>query len=262
MKIRKKLSYALAFCIVCGTTPAGLPRLQVAQTSTPHLEWPEVPEGKRVVEHTSFSLLFEATHRQSRWVAYVLKSEHTWGTEPRINRFLPDPQLPGLTATDADYRRSGYDRGHLVPAADMSWSAQALRESFFYSNVSPQLPAFNRGIWKRLETLIRSWARNDSALYVVTGPVLCDTLPKLNGLVSVPRYFFKSVLCYSHNRKKGIGFILEDKRSELPLQGFAVSIDSVEQFTGLNLFAALPDSEEEQIEKNLCLSCWKSLNSQ
>ncbi len=223
------------------------------------MEWPEIPHGVRVVQHTGFSLLFDSAYCQARWVAYVLTADKTRGSEPRSARFYPDPQLPGLTATDAHYRRSGYDRGHLAPAADMSWSAKSLHESFYYSNISPQLPAFNRGIWKKLETLVRTWAQTDSVLYITTGPVLSDTLPRLNGsAVRIPAYFFKAVLVYSHSQKRSIGFIMRNERtSESPL-AFAVSIDSLERFTGLNFFAALPDREEEFLEKDFCLTCWKT----
>lgn len=223
-----------------------------------HLEWPEVPQGAHVVQHTGFSLLFDSAHRQARWVAYVLTADKTQRTEPRASRFYPDPHLPGLTATDAHYRRSGYDRGHLAPAADMGWSAKSLRESFYYSNISPQLPAFNRGIWKKLETLVRTWAQTGQVLYITTGPVLSDTLPQLNASdVRIPAYFFKAILVYSDSQQQCIGFIMRnEKSSESPL-AFAVSIDSLERFTGLNFFAALPDEKEEHLERNLCLSCWK-----
>lgn len=221
------------------------------------LEWPEIMPEQRLVKHTAFSLVFDTLHRQARWVAYVLTAARATGSEPRTNRFYPDPQLPGITATDADYRKSGYDRGHLAPAADMSWSPGAMRESFYYSNISPQLPAFNRGIWKRLESQVRQWAQTDSVLYVVTGPVLTDTLKKLPGSgVAVPDYFFKALMVYRPGNKKCIGFIMRNERSGAPLTDFAVSIDSLERFTGLNFFAALPDHEEEHLEKSSCIPCW------
>lgn len=222
------------------------------------LEWPEIIPEQRVVKHTAFTLVFDTLHRQARWVAYVLTAARASGSEPRANRFYPDPQLPGLTATDSDYRKSGYDRGHLAPAADMSWSPEAMRESFYYSNVSPQKPEFNRGIWKKLETQVRHWAQTDSVLYVVTGPVLTDTLKNLPGSgVTVPNYFFKALLVYRSGNKKCVGFILRNERSGAPLSEFAVSIDSLERFTGLNFFAALPDHEEEHLEKSVCTPCWQ-----
>lgn len=236
---------------------------QTTPRPTGPLEWPEIKPGDRLVRHSAFSLVFDTLHRQARWVAYVLTSAQATGSEPRANRFYPDPQLPGLTATDADYRKSGYDRGHLAPAADMSWSPGAMRESFYYSNISPQLPAFNRGIWKKLESQVRQWAQTDSVLYVVTGPVLTDSLKSLPGsVVTVPDYFFKALMVYRPGHKKCIGFILRNERSGGPLSAFAVSIDSLERFTGLNFFSALPDHEEELLEKSVCIPCWhfKSLD--
>lgn len=222
------------------------------------LAWPALKKGEKIIRHTGFSLVFDTLHRQARWVAYALTPERTQGVEPRLNRFYPDPLLPSLTATDLDYRKSGFDRGHLVPAADMSWSQQALLESFYYSNVSPQQPAFNRGVWKKLEERVRRWAQTHALMYVVTGPVLSDTLSCI-GLhqVSVPHYFFKALLVYSEDEKKCIGFILRNERASSSLSAFAVTIDSLELFTGIDFFPALPDTIENALERTLCLSCWQ-----
>jgi len=86
----------------------------------------------------------------------------------RSNAF-PDYNVPEGSATNVDYQGSGYDRGHLAPAGDMSWSSQTMEESFFYSNMSPQVPGFNRGIWERLEDQVREWAIENQDIYVVTG---------------------------------------------------------------------------------------------
>ena len=161
------------------------------------------------------------------------------------------------SADDHDYEGSGYDRGHLAPAADMGWSTITMAESFYFSNMSPQLPAFNRGIWKRLEELVRSWAIENKAVYVVTGPVLTSNLPSIGpDKVSVPKYFYKVILDYTDPDIKGIGFILPNASSGAPLQNYAVTIDSVEKVTGIDFFPALPDKQEKKIEKTLCIPCW------
>lgn len=220
-----------------------------------HPEIPAISKNDVVVTHTGFSLLYSEPHEQPEWVAYELTREEIGRGAERTDRFLPDPMVKTGTATDADYRRSGYDRGHMAPAADMSWSAKAMAESFYYSNMSPQVPACNRGVWKRLEELVRSWAVEYGALYVVTGPVLTDSLPYIGpDKVSVPDYYYKVIVDPSGPDMKGIGFIVPNEGSNELLSHFAVSIDSVETLTGIDFFPRLQD--EEEIERNLCLKCW------
>jgi endonuclease G, mitochondrial len=168
------------------------------------------------------------------------------------------------TADNGDYAGSGYDRGHLAPAADMGWSSIAMAESFYYSNMSPQVPAFNRGIWKRLEELVRTWAVDYNAVYIVTGPVLTNGLLTIGiNKVSVPKYFYKVILEYNDQDIKGIAFILPNTGSGEPLQNYAVTIDSVEKFTGIDFFPKLPDDQERIIESTLSVNSWiwKSSNT-
>jgi endonuclease G len=132
-----------------------------------------------------------------------------------------------------------------------------MAESFYYSNMSPQTPSFNRGVWKRLEELARTWAIENNSIYIVTGPVLTTGLNTIGtNKVSVPNYFYKVILDYSEPSIKGIGFIIPNTGSSEPLQKFAVSIDSVEKFTGIDFFPLLADEQEDLIEKTLCIKCW------
>jgi endonuclease G len=189
-------------------------------------------------------------------VAYTLTKEKTKKLFNRSDKFIVDPQVTG-TACNKDYSKSGYDRGHLAPAADMGWSSTAMAESFYYSNMSPQVPAFNRGIWKKLEELVRSWATENNTIYIATGPVLTSSLPTMGvNKISIPKYFYKVILDYSGQDIKGIGFIIPNLGSKEPIDHFAVSIDSVEKFTGIDFYPSLADKQEEIIEKNLCIKCW------
>jgi len=221
------------------------------------IELPKLRPKDELIEHLGFALVYSEPHEQALWVAYELTLDETTKAAERKNKFLPDPKVSTLTANDKDYYKSGYDRGHLAPAADMSWSVQALAESFYYSNISPQNPSFNRGVWKRLEELLRKWAVLDTALYVVTGPVLSDSLPTIGeNQVSVPAYYYKVVLVYRNTIAKGIGFILPNQASNLPLTKFAISIDSVQKVTGIDFFHLLPDDLENRIESDYCEPCW------
>ena len=221
------------------------------------LEIPQTNPKDNVINHTGFSLLYNETHEQASWVAYQLTNEETIKIAERTDKFIIDPKVKSGSASDKDYEGSGFDRGHLAPASDMGWSSTTMAESFYYSNMSPQSPSFNRGIWKKLEELVRTWAVENEAVYIVTGPVLISGLQSIGpNKVSIPNYYYKVILDYSDPNIKGIGFILPNVGSTMNLQNYAVSIDSVERFTGINFFPLLSDDQEKLIEKSLCIKCW------
>jgi len=224
------------------------------------LNKPELPafkSGDQVIHHSGYSFLYNEPYEQASWVAYELTRAETGKLYERTDRFIPDPKVRTGSATDSDYSGSGYDRGHLAPAADMGWSSVAMSESFYFSNMSPQSPSFNRGIWKRLEELVRTWAVEYESIYIATGPVLRPGLKTIgSNQVAVPEYYYKVILDYKAPGIRGIGFIMPNAGSDLSLKRFAVSIDSVERFTGIDFFASLPDDQETMIEKDLCVECW------
>lgn len=234
-----------------------LPLYHIKTTTLSKLETPKTSPKDIKITHTGYTLLYNEAHEQASWVAYELTKEETNKIYDRTDKFKTDPKVKTGTAIDKDYVGSGYDRGHLAPAADMGWSSTAMAESFYYSNMSPQTPSFNRGVWKRLEERVRTWAIENSSVYIVTGPVLTSGLTTIGpNKVSVPKHYYKVVLDYTEPSIKGIGFIIPNTGSSEPLQQFAVTIDSVEKFTGLDFFPLLPNQQEDLIEKTLCLKCW------
>ncbi|MFN3840270.1 MAG: DNA/RNA non-specific endonuclease [Cyclobacteriaceae bacterium] len=261
IKIRKRMntrtfiSSAVFVLTTCSSTQSVNTTNSIAPVYA--LEIPQLKADDVLIEHTGFALVYDEAHEQAKWVAYELTLEETLAGAERSNKFIPDPKISTGTATDRDYKGSGYDRGHLAPAADMSWSDQAMKESFYFSNISPQVPSFNRGIWKQLEMQVRKWARLDSAVHVVTGPILTEGLPAI-GLnnVTVPAYFYKALLVYRNYQQKAIAFIIPNEKSALPIGRFAVTVDSLEQLTGLNFFPALPADIENKLESSVCLTCW------
>lgn len=222
------------------------------------LELPYYGEGEIVVSHPGFTLLYDEEHEQARWVAYHLTRDELYGTAPRKDNFRPDPSIPTGSAELVDYRGSGYDRGHLIPASDLTWSEEAMSASFFLSNMSPQDGSFNRGIWSKLEATVRNFADTEGAVYVVTGPVLTDgpykTIGKNN--VSVPNAYYKVILDYEEPELKAIGFILPNEGSKEDLSAFAMSVREVEEITGLDFFHRLPDTQEELLETQYNLDAW------
>ncbi len=234
-----------------------IPLNKIKITPILKLELPKTNSKDIVISHTGYSLLYNETHEQASWVAYELTKEETKKIAERNDKFISDPEVKTETANDKDYAGSGYDKGHLAPAADMGWSFTTMAESFYYSNMSPQDPGFNRGVWKRLEELARTWAIENNSVYIVTGPVLTAGLSTIGAnKVSIPKYFYKVIFDYSEPGIKGIGFIIPNTGSKAPLLNFAVTIDSIEKFTGIDFFPLLPDSQENLIEATLGSTCW------
>lgn len=213
--------------------------------------------GLQLLEYSAFSLAYHEAHEQAAWVAYLLPAEHALNMHERRNNFRADPDLATGSALPADYTRSGYDRGHLAPAADFDYDRKALSESFFMTNISPQLPAFNRGGWKGLEDQVRKWATEYDSLHVVTGPVLEQGLKKIgDNRVSVPKYFYKIILDSRQPEVKMIGFLMPNKKITRGPWPYVVTVDSIEQLTGLNFFPQLPDILEDSLESMIQTSYW------
>ena len=212
-----------------------------------------------LIDRPGYALGYIEYHEQAAFVIYKLTAREVLTKKAlRTNRFRSDPEIPTGSATTADYRRSGYDRGHLAPAADMAFSVQTMVESFFMSNMSPQKPAFNRGIWKRLEEQVRQIAIREKAIYVVTGPILPKKKTVTIGAnqVTVPTHYYKVIFDLTPPRKM-IGFILPNEGSDRPLEDFAVTVDVVEKATGLDFFSALPKAVQKRLESTITVSAWE-----
>ena len=232
---------------------------------TPLPKGSELPQLKRkrteqVIQHEGYTVSYNADYRIANWVAYVLTDKEARSDKAeRQNKFVVDPLVKGASATNEDYTRTGYDRGHLAPAGDMKWSEKAMRESFYLSNITPQKPGLNRGIWKELEEQIRLWARENGAVLIATGPVIPDEeLSRLGkNRVGVPRHFYKVLCMVVNNRLEGVGFLFENRDyGTTPLRQLMVPIDSVEQVTGIDFFPVLPDAEERQMEATVHTDLW------
>lgn len=222
----------------------------------PNFNLPAFSASDEIVRHEGYALRFRDEYEQADWVAYpLLPEEINGGTDREGSRFQPDPAVSTGSALPTDYTRSGYDRGHLAPAGDFKFSRQMMQETFFMSNISPQAPQFNRGIWKELEELVRRWALRDNGVYVVTGPVLKPGLPTIGKTteVSVPEKFYKVIL-YCNNSVpdqpviRMIGFLLDNEASNNPLNQFVVPVDQIERLTGIDFFPKLPDKLERDLE--------------
>lgn len=208
----------------------------------------------QVVHHAYFSVGYEEDWEQPRWVAYRLEPANLRG--PRVRRsgdFRPDPAVRTGSADGGDYRRSGYSRGHLVPAGDMAFDARAMSETFFYSNVSPQLIPFNGGVWRELEERCRAWAA-DQGLYVLAGPLVGASAKTIGpDAVAVPDAFWRVLLT---DDGRAIAFVIPHVATRAPLVTFATSVDSVEALSGLDLFPELPALASPEVEAATDFAGW------
>ena len=203
----------------------------------------------QLIIHNYYSLAYDEVHSQASWVYYRLTPDFINGSAQRKNNFKAEPFIKKNAVTLEDYRGSGFDRGHLCPAGSMKLNQLAMDESFYLSNMSPQLPRFNRGIWKRLEEQVRKWVIQEDTLFVVTGPIFTNGKGSIGvHKITIPSAYYK-VIYDPTTEKKMAAFILSHKKSkENNLFLFAVSVDEVERQTGIDFFSGLPDKLENKLE--------------
>ena len=235
---------------VRGGSPSGAPEV-------PDIGLPEFTKERRsqIIRHIGYTTSYNAETKIPNYVAWTLTPERFEDVVSRTDKFLPDPEVADPVTTD-DYRNSGYDRGHMCPAADNKWDKEAMRESFYMTNVCPQHHNLNRGDWKELEDACRDWTMECGKLHVVAGPILYRKRHQRIGdsRVVVPEAFFKVILC--PDPLKAIGFIYKNTSGNHPLDAYVNSVDEVERITGMDFFPNLPDSIEEVVEKAYDLDEW------
>jgi endonuclease G, mitochondrial len=214
-----------------------------------------------LISHNYYSLSYSEEHKQAEWVYYKLNSSQLNPTVKRKNNFRKDPKITKNSAALNDYKGSGYDRGHLAPAADMKYNSNSMSESFYLSNVSPQTASFNRGIWKKIEKQIRDWSNIYGELIVITGPILqCEGIGEIGiNNITIPKWYYKVVID-PDNYKRNLAILIENTGSFNSVKSFVVTIDQLEEFSGIDFFYRLPDLIEKSFEssKNLNLWHWKN----
>lgn len=220
--------------------------------------WPDYTTNEAIIERPYYTLRYSEEHEQAIWVAYKLSADSLKQEKfPRKDDFRKDPRVRTGSASLSDYKGTGYDRGHLAPAADFSYDEFALSQTFYMSNMSPQDASFNRGVWKKLEEQVRKWSMEDSDIYVVTGPILNKQFTTIGeNKVSIPEYYYKIVLDINKPEIKAIAFLLKNEKSGESLETFTVTIDKIEELSGLDFFPTMPDDLEDILEGNVTKSLW------
>lgn len=208
-----------------------------------------------IVNRTGYSFSYSEKFEQSEWVAYELSAADFSNRDFERPFFIEDPKVKTHSADWRNYKNSGYDKGHLCPAGDRKSSYDAYKETFFTSNISPQLHEFNDGVWNRLEQKVRYWSKKYDGLYVVTGGVLNNDLKTIGREeVAVPNYFYKVLM--TKDGKRMIGFLVPHKDSNRALYEFVVNVDTIEKMTGIDFFPKLPDGKENTMEKSNDYKSW------
>ena len=230
----------------------------VAQLEIPVLE-KKAPS--QILSYKGFTVSYNNNTRLPNWVAYELTATEVAGDLPRKDKFRPDPAANGPQANREDYRNSGWDRGHMAPAADMKWDAEAMGESCYFTNICPQNPQLNGGDWKELEDKCRKWAEKHGRIYIACGPIILGNEHGTIGAneVIIPDKFYKVVLARINGEYRGAGFIFHNsplRKSKIsgkppvnrPLESYLVPIDEVEAITGIDFFPALPADTQNRVE--------------
>ena len=255
------------------------------------MEMPHLKNGCIVLVHSTthkegvnFIVEWDADKKAQRWTAYRMHKGQT-GSSNSSSTFTEDPDLPSYARVSDSYsyfRGSGFDRGHICASADRTYSTEANRQTYYYTNMQPQYHMFNAGPrlangdqdwskqspWLRLEGKVRNWGKNCDTLYVVKGGTIDDdkllknnTYPqgKIKGQLPIPKYFFVALLMKAKTTYQAIGFWLEHDNidhSGDELSKYAMSIDDLEALTGIDFFCNLPDATENEVEKAFATIKW------
>lgn len=241
------------------------------QTSAPQSEEEEVAEaggielpsgGKgQTITHTGYTLSFNETTNCPEWVAWSLtKKEVTTRQTGRSDEFFGDPDVAESHRVESyDYKGTGYDRGHMCPAADMKWSPKAMTACFYMSNICPQTKQLNQQWWEHLETACRRWAKSEGEIYICCGPIFKGGSHKTIGRnvkVQVPEQFFKVILSLRKGKEKAIGFIYTNDNAHQEMEEACMSVDEVESATGMNFFPKVDAKLQKDIEAKCDLRSW------
>ena len=239
------------------------PRREINTGKKMRLEIPAflTDRPEEVVWHTGYTVSFNRKTKLPNWVAWELTRSRTYGEFTRSDSFEPDPMIrKGHTAEDTDYRRSGYDRGHMCPAADNKYSKRAMTECFYFSNICPQLHSLNGGDWKELEEKCRKWARQYGSIYIACGPIVNSKRPRTIGRnrIVVPDAFYKVVMRKTKdNEATAIGYVFKHGKQNRPLHTYAMSVDEVEKMTGIDFFSKMPKHIQNKMEASYKLQDWR-----
>lgn len=207
------------------------------------------PAAPLVIDHEGYTLAYDGRLRGASWVYEELTQASLKNTTDRSKfDFMEDPKIPShLRSTKQDFAGSGYDRGHLRPAANGKASDSAMHDTFYLSNISPQHPQLNRHYWLKLEKHVRDLTTSFDTVYVITGPLFLSQ--KMDdgkryvqyevigeNEVAVPTHFFKVIHAKKGKTLQTEAYIIPNKpiKQETPLRSFSATLEKVEKVAGIS----------------------------
>lgn len=212
----------------------------------------------QLLVRTAYLASYNNSTKCPNWVSWHLTAEHVDGEIARDRSFYEDYDVPAPRATNEDYRRSGWSRGHMCPAGDNKWDEKVMQESNLLTNICPQNQQLNSGVWNVIERDCRKWAKKYGEIYIVCGPVMLEREHETIGenKVVVPEAFFKVILRVNP-KPAAIGFVIRNNEGKKKRDQFVNTVDDVERITGYDFFPALPDDIENVVEATARIEDWR-----
>lgn len=208
---------------------------------------------------TNYAIHYRYDTKTAEYVVEHITVPTITGPAKRKDDFRPDPAVPAQHRSQlADYAGQPFDRGHLAPGADNTHSDQAMSESFFLTNMVPQVPNHNRGIWKQLETAVRDWVIEGKDIYVVSGTIYAPGYKTIGNNVGIPTHMWKVIV----DRKSATGIAFLFPNAALPvadLPKYVTTIAEIEKYTGINFMPQLPQ-QLQSIETTVNIKSWSNLH--
>ncbi len=243
------------------------------------LEMPRTADGEKIITYAgysdikygknaeimsdnnkvAYSVSYDSENLIPRWVAYDLTAEEMRGTAARNGKTFRQDDRAGVPQADGgDYHRSGWTKGHMAPAGDFKWSSDAMNDTFFYTNCCPQDEYFNGTSWERLESRVRDWAREHGRLFIVTGSIIGDAENGRMGVnrVAIPDAFYKAILVKDGDTYKSVAFVMHNNSAPQPYTQCDMSVNELEDITGVDFFYLLDDKIEESVEDMVDRQFW------
>lgn len=237
----------VAACMLSGCFRVSDAVAQAVATKAPAgLELPSYTDDEDIIVHLGYTASYNHVSLCPDWVAWELTAEEANGQNDGQYSFSRDPDVRFPKASREDYSRSGFDKGHMAPRADMRWNCQALEESYYFTNICPQDHEMNSQAWRKIEELTRRLAKRYGSVFIICGPIFGGDNPRKIGGVSVPNAFFKALAVSTADGYRTVGFLVDNNPQSFSPRHYAVSVDSVEAVVGRNLFP-LVDEEAEAV---------------
>lgn len=268
----------------------GYDNVSVTGYEIPHLNDQNVYADHYVtmdgVQILNYALEWDNTKRHANWVAFTFDTTTSADNVKRTDAWSVDPKLPAeMQVQESDHKNDGFDKGHLCASEDRVYLKEANEQTFYYSNMSPQLNDFNGGFWGKLEARVQTWGRSTAEgvydkVYVTKGGTLNKLLKNFKGTtvnggtpttdangftihgLACPEYYYMAVLSQKDDVFHAIAFLVPHKEgmtrnpSSDELKEYVVSVDKLEEETGIDFFCNLPDVLENEVEAAYNLNDW------